>query len=379
MGKESRLLYIDNLRWVMISLVVIMHLKVTYSSQGSWYYMEERVLDAFSYVLFGVYGSFVQAFFMGLLFFLAGYFVPASFDRKGAGRFTRDRMVRLGIPALFYMLLLNPLTLIIIFYFDQNILPDPVWSYTKYIFSLNFLTGSGPLWFALALLIFSCGYSLYKLGRQERPAAKARDFRPTNTGVIFLIAAISILAFILRIFYPVGESVLNMQIGDFSQYIILFILGTFAYRRDLLHAITTRFGKFWLKLALFIGVPAWFTLMLLGGVLTDSAPFLGGLTWQSAGYCLWESFFCVGVSLGLIVLFRERYNFQGSLSQFLSRNAFGVYVFHPPIIVAISMFFQGAIIYPLLKMAMVSVVALPLCFIFVALIRKIPAMERLFS
>jgi len=49
-----------------------------------------------------------QAYFMGLLFLIAGYFVPDSFDRKGPARFLRDRAVRLGIPTLIYMLFINP-------------------------------------------------------------------------------------------------------------------------------------------------------------------------------------------------------------------------------------------------------------------------------
>ncbi|NLW49074.1 MAG: acyltransferase, partial [Firmicutes bacterium] len=74
--------------------------------------------------------------------------------------------------------------------------------------------------------------------------------------------------------------------------------------------------------------------MMLGGGATESmAPYNGGLYWQSAAYAFWESFFCVGVCLGLLVLFREKYNTQGKLSRFLSENAFGVYVFHTPILV----------------------------------------------
>ena len=43
---KARLLYIDNLRWVMIMLVVSMHAAVTYSHLGSWYYMEDRPVSA---------------------------------------------------------------------------------------------------------------------------------------------------------------------------------------------------------------------------------------------------------------------------------------------------------------------------------------------
>src|SRR5579863_9311389 len=39
-GASRRLLYIDNLRWTMIVLVVTLHAAVTYSGMGSWYYKE---------------------------------------------------------------------------------------------------------------------------------------------------------------------------------------------------------------------------------------------------------------------------------------------------------------------------------------------------
>ena len=37
---------------------------------------------------------------MGFFFLLAGYFTPASYERKGAGAFLTDRFVRLGIPLI---------------------------------------------------------------------------------------------------------------------------------------------------------------------------------------------------------------------------------------------------------------------------------------
>ena len=36
---KARLDFVDNLRWVMIILVVSMHAAVTYSHVGSWYYI----------------------------------------------------------------------------------------------------------------------------------------------------------------------------------------------------------------------------------------------------------------------------------------------------------------------------------------------------
>ena len=59
-------------------------------------------------IVFGACGSFLQAFIMGLLFFISGYFTPRSLDRKGLFRFISDRFVRLGLPTLIYMLMALP-------------------------------------------------------------------------------------------------------------------------------------------------------------------------------------------------------------------------------------------------------------------------------
>ena len=94
-------------------MVVLMHACVTYSGMGSWFYIEKTTQDVASTLVFSIYQSFAQAFFMGLLFFLAGTLVPAAYDRKGFLRFVGDRAVRLGVPSLVFMLILDPLTNII--------------------------------------------------------------------------------------------------------------------------------------------------------------------------------------------------------------------------------------------------------------------------
>ena len=100
--------------------------------------------------------------------------------------------------------------------------------------------------------------------------------------------------------------------------------------------------------------------------------FTGHFTWQSAAYSFWESFFCVGVCLGLIVLFRDKFNKQGKLSKFLSANAFGVYVFHTPVLIFISMLFKDIVMYPFFKYLIVAGITLPMCFLISHLLRKIP-------
>jgi uncharacterized membrane protein len=74
--------YIDNIRWTVIAMVVLVHASVTYSGLGSWYYKEPAVLDLGPKLIFWMYTIFSQAFFMGLLFFVAAVFIPASYDKR---------------------------------------------------------------------------------------------------------------------------------------------------------------------------------------------------------------------------------------------------------------------------------------------------------
>ena len=91
--EKPRLLFIDNLRVAMITLVIMVHLSITYGGVGNWYYSEDRA-EMPSIVLLTWHNAAIQAFFMGLLFLIAAYFTPASYDRKGPTRFLKDRFLR---------------------------------------------------------------------------------------------------------------------------------------------------------------------------------------------------------------------------------------------------------------------------------------------
>jgi len=64
----DRIYFIDNIRWIIISLVVVLHSAVTYSDMGRWYYYEPVKLDIASTIFFGIFLTFTQAYSMGLLF-----------------------------------------------------------------------------------------------------------------------------------------------------------------------------------------------------------------------------------------------------------------------------------------------------------------------
>jgi glucan biosynthesis protein C len=380
--KTSRLYFVDNIRWLVIVLVVVLHAAVTYSNMGNWYYKEPADLGLLSGLVFGIILSFTQAYFMGLLFLIAGYFVPSSFDRKGFRRFLRERAVRLGVPALIYMLFINTAISYYILAFRWTTPRPPVERYLlDYILSLEFLGGSGPMWFALALLIFSATYAgarLFLPGPKEAERAEQEGDLPGHRDVVKLGLIISVSAFLIRLVQPIGSDILNMQLSYFSSYVALFVVGIVARRRRWLLRIPYSFGMRWFKAALVVGTIFWLGIFVVGiGPGGDISKIAGGLNWQSAAYALWESFFCLGVCLGYVVIFRERFNSGGRFARFMADNDFSVYVFHPPILVLVTLALRGFAWHPLVKFAVAVAIAVPLCFIAsTLLLRRIPLMKR---
>jgi len=112
MAATGRLPWIDHVRTFMIVLVVNMHACVTASHVGDWYVLVDPDPPMAQKLWFIFWQGHLQAFFMGLLFFLAGCFAQASLARRGTGPFLLERGRRLGLPALLYMLVLHPFILL---------------------------------------------------------------------------------------------------------------------------------------------------------------------------------------------------------------------------------------------------------------------------
>jgi glucan biosynthesis protein C len=377
-GASSRLEFIDNLRWMMIVLVVSMHAAVTYSHLGSWYFMEDPAPARGVLVLFAAYQMFLQAFFMGLLFLIAGYFVPGAFDRKGFGGFMRGRGVRLGIPALMYMLVIQPITIYwLLRNFADPSRPPLFKAYVPYLTSSRVLGGSGPMWFALALLLFSFLYGVWRSAERKSPCNQPDAALPTHAQALGLVLVMALCSFLVRVVQPIGASILNMQLCYFSQYILLFGVGTVAWRRNWLLRLPYRFGIRWLTLALTLGVAGWVGIIVTLLATHTEGQLTGGWTWASAALCLWESFFCVGVILGLVVLFRDKFNYHSTLTRWLSDNSFSVYVFHPPLLIAVTLALRGFDAPKIVKFLAASVLGVVIAYLASSLVfRRIPLLKR---
>ena len=379
---KPRLAYIDNLKALLIIFVIIIHVAVTYSGIGSWFYIEHKrwfytehkTLDNISYYFFLFIELFNQAYFMSLFFMIAAYFIPLSLDKKGVKKFIIDRLFRLGIPTLIFIFLLFPTVAKIA---RPNI--DILEFYKDKIISFSFVSRTGPMWFTLTLLIFSIIYIPIKHWLDK--LAERFSFAINTKSVLGISSLIAIAAFSIRLIYPIGTSVMNLQFCFFAAYIFMFLIGIIAYRKNIFESISYQMAKKWFTAAFVFGIPLWILVIYFGTNRSSfqNSAILGGWNLPAFAYAFWESFFCVTIIIGLIGIFRTKFNTQNSLQKFLSANAFGAYVFHPIIVVTTSVLLKNVDIPLILKFTLVATITVPITFVLTSLIRRIQILQKLFS
>jgi glucan biosynthesis protein C len=123
----------------------------------------------------------------------------------------------------------------------------------------------------------------------------------------------------------------------------------------------------------------WLPLLLLGGALGAGgiSVFSGGLTWQSAGLCLWEALICIGMNFGVLAGFRRWAAGQSRVSKWMSDNAFAVYVVHAPILVGLALLLAPVTLAPIAKFALLWALGAVVTFGLAApLARRIPWIGR---
>jgi glucans biosynthesis protein C len=367
-SKPSRLLFIDNIRVFLTVLVILHHLMVIYAGSGGWIYYD-NLQDDITATVGRWFCSVNQSYFMGLFLFISAYFVPGAFDRKGAGRFLKDRLIRLGIPLAVYAWIIRPIWYFYTFKVSGGYLHWFTGDYFKYFGYI----GGGPLWFIEVLLIFTCFYALYRLFK-PRLIEQSPDAQFPGTGAIVLFAfLLGIASFIVRIWFPRDTAIteLNLQLANFPQYIALFILGLMAYPRNWFSILPDKTARRWIFVALALSV-----LPLVVGFDNNPRAGFGVEMIFELISAWWEAFMCVAMSIAVVYLFRLYANKQGKLMGWLSRNAYAAYLIHEPIITTIAIAIASLALYPLLKYALMGLVTVPLTFLVSTLIRKIPFTDR---
>lgn len=312
--------------------------------------------------------GFNDSFFMALLFFLSGLFVWRSFEKKGAGTYGRDRLIRLGIP-LGLMVLLRPLT-----YYPTYLQNGGAGGFADFWAQWSATPWrGGPIWFLEVLLLFDVVFVLAATLRTDRFVASMPAKLAQAPGRFFVaFAGLSIVAFVpltlwigFSAWWQIGPA--QIEMNRILLYAVYFaagiLLGGFGLDRTFL-VPDSSLPAHWLRWTLFglVAFAITVTLALGGG-----PPLAIGCAYAITS---------ATISLAFLALFLRFARTRRRVFDHLFENSYGIYVFHYGVSAWASYALLAAPMPAVGKWAVALAVTLAVCWVVTAGLRRIPGVAR---
>jgi len=368
---KPKIVYLDHVKVLMTVLVILHHVVITYGGPGGWYYRHPATGKA-PILLMTLFVSTNQSFFMGLFFLLSAYFIESSLQRKGIRAFVKDRLIRLGIPMVFYSFVLSPVMIYLVYHFG----------YGKPATFLQFLGGFddwidfGVLWFAAALLLFTI---VFVIVHQVTGGGGIAVSRLSPGKIVLFALGLGAVTFFVRLVFPVGWVLKppGFQLGHFPQYISLFIFGILARRGDLAEHLELPTAKLFTRLAVGLVVIGFPLLGYMQEYFHDpAANFNGGWNRENLAYSFYEQLLGISIMVALTGISRYKWNQPSTLLTTLSRSAFAAYIFHPLVVIGLSLLVRG-LNEPLPELAIVAPGSVISTFLLAGWLVKIPGLNKI--
>ena len=338
---NQRLYYLDNLKVCLTVLVIMHHAGQAYGNGGDWAYTPSNPAEFMPWIWH--FFSTNAAFFMGLYFFISGYFVPRSFDKQGSKQFLYKKLLRLGVPLLFMGGI------------------------------ISILSGKpeiAHMWFVESLLVFCLIYALIR--HWVLPINIMCSSKPTIIGLLIVALLMGVGSYFIRQvspqdhwIWPFGIIPLPMEPAHYLQYVMMFVLGILAYRFNWLEKMSNGVG---------------FTTLLIGvGLATGNYLRADGawnaFIWQWFG--IYESLMCIFISFGLMWLFRQFVSGTSRCWQWCAAQSYGAYVFHLILMIILQNAVDNVWMGAFGKFLFIGVVTTILSFLLTWLVRMIPGVKRI--
>lgn len=365
---DRRSAWLDNLRVTLIAGVIVAHAATAYIVEVDWYYDERttnevvRTLVTFPVFMAGIFG-------LGPLFLVAGTMSVGSVRRRGPAGFARSRLLRLGVPLLVFVLLIDPLA----DYLGSR--PEDGGTLGGYLLDRTGTRDLGPMWFVAALLLYSLVFAGW---RALRPAPAPRTEAPAALELVAFAAAIALGAWLLWLRWTyVGDTPFNTNLGHWGQAVGLFVLGVFAGERGWLESIAPQRARRmgWFALAGMLALAALAGYALAGDAFESR--MTGGLHWEAVAFAIIQGVVAVTFSLWILVWFRGRWDHAGALAVKAGRGSYAAYLIHPLVLVSVSLLLSGAPLPPEVKFLIVAGLGVPATFAAGYALTRLPGLRRI--
>jgi len=236
--------------------------------------------------------------------------------------------------------------------------------------TVGFPIDVGHLWFLEHLLIFSAGYVLWQTLRGNRVKPEPGQGNPPGYLTVLMVALfLAIVTGVVRIWYPIDKWVyllgfIRVAFADVPRDLGFFIIGVLAYDRQWFQRFPLKNGYIWLGIGLALAV-CWYAYNLALWKLLPTSGIVMDII-----RLLWEMLLCFGMCIGLTVLFREKFNFQGRIGKAMSQGQYGAYIFHVLFVLLFQFVVIGLPISPFAKFILVTLAAVPSTFLFSYWVKK---------
>lgn len=227
---KKRIYFLDNLRTVLIFFVILYHAGFVYQSSlaGNW-----LVVDPVKNESIALVGMYIDTFVMFMLFFISGYFVPASLKSKTNWGYVKSKFKRIIVPWIIAVFTLIPAYKAIFLY--SRGLPQEEWFSYFHFFQrdgtdLNFFANDPSqhwLWFLPILFLFQILY----LALSKINLLNVNISLKTAVALTFVIGVIySMVISNMGLKGWSLTSVLDFQRERLLIYFMVFLLGSLCFK-----------------------------------------------------------------------------------------------------------------------------------------------------
>jgi len=318
----GRLHFLDHLRAAIILLVILLHASMTYMAFApEWWY----VLEPENSLIFTAVVLLLDVPNMQILFFIAGFFAYSSLEKYGAGRFMRQKLIRLGLPWLFAVVFLAPLVTYLIPVTRGN--PKPYLQFWATDFWGPYYQQSVYWFLGILLLLFAALAVLY----HNEPSMRDIPRRPQPPTRRLLVGfwAMTTLWYLLSSMVLPADTWMNVarvfvfQPSRLLLYAAYFGLGIYADRRGWFRGdgyrpnLDTSIAYALLTATLYLAL-RWY--------------WPGGSFPQLAAQAALFNAFCLSALLASTAVFQQHVGQPNRIGSSLGRNAYAIYYLHPLIL-----------------------------------------------
>jgi peptidoglycan/LPS O-acetylase OafA/YrhL len=360
---SQRLYFVDWLRvWLIVSVVAHHSAEAYVAGLGGWPFKDPSTTPLLIPMM-----RLNAAYFMGFFFLISGYFLEGSYDRNGGWAFIKIRLIRLGIPLI--------IIVVILFGYESYATSGTEFGYMRYMLTVYMGQQQlefAHLWFITHLLFYALVYAVWRAVVPR--TASDKGLRPPGHISIFLYAlALAVTGALVRQVYPQNTWVdflwiIPVEPAHLPQYLSLFVLGIAAGRGGWFTKINNKTAYVWFS----IGLAAFLWNVFDLGFPQFVLRFLNG----RAIWGILEAFICIGMILGLLVIFRNNVSTPSTLVKRLAGSVYGVYVLHVFAVFGFQAIFLGIDLHALIKFPIVLACSLVVTFVAVDLLRKIPGVAK---